>query len=117
DRGLLGNLRERVPVIAGRADDLHARGFTDPTQRRWIAAPERRTQIRDGGKAEVLRGAEILDHRRDLGLADLVGRAFLRREIDLQMLVREDAPFDLLDVASDGSDHDSLKGSPQTRRR
>jgi hypothetical protein len=35
-------------------------------------------------------------------------RAFLRREIDLQMLVGEDAPLDPLDVAGDGSDHVSF---------
>jgi hypothetical protein len=33
------------------------------------------------------------------------------------MLVREDAPADRLDIAGDGSDHDCLIASPQTRPR
>jgi len=40
---------------------------------------------------------------RNLGLAHLVGRALLRRQVDLQMLVREDAPAHRVDIAGDCS--------------
>ena len=105
DRACERDVRERVPVVAGGAHDLDAGALADPAQRLGIAAPARRAEIGDGGEAVLLGRNQILDDGVFLVGADLVGRALLRRQIDLQMLVREDAPADRLDVAGDGADH------------
>src|SRR6185436_9786313 len=111
-RALKRNLRERIPVVAGSADDFHTGALADPAQRLGITAPERRAEIGYGGEAVFFRRDQILDDGVFLARADLVRGALLRGKIDLQVLVRQDAPADRCDVAGDSTDHGAAPRRP-----
>ena len=74
-------------------------------QRHRIAPPIGSAQVGDRRQSKLLGMAEIVDHRLLFGLADAVGRPLLGREIDLQMLMSENAAVNARDVSGHGSDH------------